>query len=88
MRKRRKYIDHEFLQSIGDNMRELRVDRDLSQEQLAKRCGVHRTYITEIENGQRNISALTMLSMAEGLEVQPCVLLHCEKDHERSESIE
>lgn len=60
-------------------MRVVRVGQNLSQDELAKRCGVHRTYITEIENGQRNISLLTLERIALALDVVAWQLLRCEE---------
>jgi DNA-binding XRE family transcriptional regulator len=82
MRKRRQHISKKALKDVGDAIRALRVERLLSQEELAERCGVHRTYITEIENGLRNISLLTLAALAEGLEVKSCVILHCPEAHD------
>jgi transcriptional regulator with XRE-family HTH domain len=83
MRKRRQHISKKALKDVGDRIRTLRVERMLSQERLAEECGVHRTYITEIENGLRNISLLTLFALADGLEVKACVILHCLETHER-----
>lgn len=41
---------------IGIRIKELRLDKKISQEQLALRAELDRTYITSVENGKRNIS--------------------------------
>ena len=41
---------------FGRAVRKLRLEQKLSQEELAERCDLHRTYISDIELGKRNIS--------------------------------
>jgi len=41
---------------VGQRIRELRKQLDLSQEGLAYKAEVDRTYVTDIENGRRNVS--------------------------------
>ena len=47
----------------------------ISQEELADRSGLHRTYIGAIERGERNISLATLELIAKGLNVTPDQLL-------------
>ena len=49
---------------FGDRVRELRVAQGLSQEVLAQKAGLHRTYIGSIERGERNISLSNMYKIA------------------------
>ena len=48
--------DKQLLQQFGKRIRQLRTDRNLSQEELSFQTGFHRTYIGMIERGERNIS--------------------------------
>ncbi len=48
----------------------------ISQEELATRSGLHRTYIGAIERGERNVSLATLELIAEGLGVKPSELLN------------
>lgn len=41
---------------FGQAVRKIRRDQGISQEELAERCGLHRTYISDIELGKRNVS--------------------------------
>jgi transcriptional regulator with XRE-family HTH domain len=52
---------------IAENVRRLRVKRSWSQEELADRCNLHRTYIGAIERGERNITVRTLFRIAEAL---------------------
>lgn len=54
---------------LGGNIRRRRRALNLSQDELAFRCGLHRTYITGIEQGARNLSFNSLLALANGLEV-------------------
>lgn len=49
-----------ILELFGQNVRKLRVERGLSQEQLADKAGLHRTYIGMIERAEKNITLLNM----------------------------
>ena len=40
----------------GQAVRKVRLEQGISQEELAYRCGLHRTYISDVELGKRNIS--------------------------------
>lgn len=57
------------------NVRRLRVAAGLSQEALADRAGLHRTYISSIERAERNVSLQNIFAIAEALGVNPDVLI-------------
>lgn len=46
----------DILTRYGQAVRKIRLERGISQEELADRCGLHRTYISDIELGKRNLS--------------------------------
>jgi transcriptional regulator with XRE-family HTH domain len=79
MRKRMHRKSQTFLQDLGDMIRNRRVECGFSQEELGKRCEVHRTYITEIENGLRNVSVLTVEKIAEALNLHSWRLFRFER---------
>ncbi len=54
---------------FGERVRELRTTRGLSQEELAFKSGVHRTYLGGIERGERNPSLRNISAIAEALGV-------------------
>ena len=45
---------------FSNNVRKYRVKQNLSQEELAEKAGVHRTYIGSVERGERNITINVM----------------------------
>jgi len=55
---------------LGKKIREQRLKKKLSQEQLAERAMLDRTYISLVERGRRNPSYLNLLKIARGLEVR------------------
>lgn len=57
------------------NLKRLRTSAGLSQEELADRAGLHRTYISSIERAQRNISLENIFVLAGALGAQPGELL-------------
>jgi transcriptional regulator with XRE-family HTH domain len=60
---------------FGHNVRRIRTEAGLSQEELAYRAKLHRTYISSIERGQRNVSVENIFAIADALKVPPGELL-------------
>jgi len=52
-----------------------RLELKLSQEELAERAGVHRTYVGMLERGEKNTTIYNIEKVAEALGVEPFVLL-------------
>jgi transcriptional regulator with XRE-family HTH domain len=61
--------------ALGTALRELREERDLTQQQLAKKAGVAPTFLSDVERGTRNPSWSTILSIAKALKVKPSELV-------------
>jgi transcriptional regulator with XRE-family HTH domain len=59
----------ELLESLSLVIRDLRISMNLSQEELAERAGLHRTYISDIERGCRNLSVWNLHRIAAALGV-------------------
>lgn len=53
--------------NLGIAIRQLRVQHGLSQEELADKSGLHRTYIGSVERGERNIALDNMIKVSEAL---------------------
>jgi transcriptional regulator with XRE-family HTH domain len=65
---------------LAENIRRLRKSTGLSQEELADRAGLHRTYISSIERCERNVSLENIFLLAVALGVEPAVLVTAVKD--------
>jgi transcriptional regulator with XRE-family HTH domain len=61
--------------ALGRAIRELRRSAGISQEGLADRSRLHRTYVGGIERGERNVSFGNLLKLANALGVKPSALL-------------
>ncbi len=68
-----------YLEQIGNRIRELRLDADLSQEKLSFACGLDRTYIGSVERGERNISVINLRKIAQALNIDVSALLIIEE---------
>jgi transcriptional regulator with XRE-family HTH domain len=55
--------------SLGRVIRDLRSKRGYSQESFAHAVGLHRTYMSDIERGERNVSLRNLVRIAATLEV-------------------
>lgn len=56
-------------QKIGERIKEVRVEKKLSQEAVAFNAGIERSFMTHIENGRRNVSVETLKKVLTGLEI-------------------
>lgn len=66
----------ELRKVLAENIRSLRAGRELSQEQLADLCGLHRTYVGAIERAERNVTLSTLEVFAKALGVSVSHLLN------------
>lgn len=57
------------------NVRRRRLELRLSQEALAERAGVHRTYVGMLERGEKNVTIYNIERIADALQVAPSTLL-------------
>ena len=65
-----RYMDNpQTRQEVGRKLKEARLKKKLSQGDVAKILGVHRTYISGLERGVRNPSLLTIQKVAKALGV-------------------
>ena len=52
---------------FGEKLRDIRLDLGYSQEELSFKAGLHRTYISSVERGKRNISITNIKKLADAL---------------------
>jgi len=57
------------LMRFGEAVRKLRQEKQISQEEFADLCGLHRTYISDIELGKRNVSLENIEKIANALDI-------------------
>lgn len=60
---------HRVLPALGIVLADVRKDRELTQEELSHRTGVHRNYIGGIERGERKPTVETIAALAEALDI-------------------
>lgn len=60
---------------LGSRIRHQRESLGFSQEDMAARCGLHRTYYGSVERGERNIALQNIVRIADALDVDPGLLL-------------
>lgn len=65
----------EIREILAENMRKCRAEQGLSQEELAAVCGLHRTYISDIERCERNLSIDNVEKIAKAFNVSVSELL-------------
>ncbi len=65
-----------ILKILGRNVQKYRLEYGWSQEELAERCGLHRTYIGSIERSERNVGLINVQLIANALEVKIEKLLY------------
>jgi len=67
------------LEKFGEKVREERLKKGLSQEDLVARAGVHRTYIGMIERAEKNITLESIQKIARALDLPLDELMRLEK---------
>ena len=65
---------------LAKNIRELRYKLNISQEELAERCGLHRTYVGSVERAERNVTLSSLETLAKALNVSIVDLLKSKKN--------
>lgn len=62
-------MQKDLLFAFGQTVRKIRLSKDISQERFADMCDLHRTYISDIELGKRNVSLENIGKMANALDM-------------------
>jgi transcriptional regulator with XRE-family HTH domain len=64
-----------FMTALSLAIQRRRQELNLSQEEISKRSGLHRTYISELERHSRNFSVKSYLKLVDALELKPSELM-------------
>ena len=62
-------MEKDILVDFGKTLRKLRTEKHISQEAFAAICNLHRTYISDVELGKRNVSLENIKRMSDALEM-------------------
>lgn len=65
----------DIIKIFGSKQKRYRIKQGLSQEKFSALCGLHRTYISDIECFQRNVSLENIQKIAEAFGIEPYKLL-------------
>ena len=76
-------MGNDILISVGSTVRKLRREKGVSQEMFASECDLHRTYMSDIELGKRNVSLENIAKIASALNISISELFtEVEKNYE------
>ena len=73
-------------QILADNLLTHRRQKQLSQEDMAELCGLHRTYIGSVERCERNVTLKTLETLAAALKISVPELLTEQEHHDKLRS--
>lgn len=68
-------MDEKILVKFGARVRRIRTSQGISQETLADKAGLHRTYIGMIERAEKNVSLKNIEKIANALEISVSELM-------------
>lgn len=69
-----------LLSTFGQKIKFLRLQKGLSQEQLAHLANLDRTYVSSVERGKRNVSLINIYKLADALNIQVGLLFNLQSD--------
>ena len=62
-------MQKDLLLAFGQTVRKIRLSKEISQERFADMCDLHRTYISDVELGKRNVSLENIEKIAKALDM-------------------
>jgi transcriptional regulator with XRE-family HTH domain len=71
-----RHAQHPVLVALGQAIRQARIDRQISQEELAHRSEIDRAYMSSIERGQQNPGFVSVARVAAALDMTLGELMH------------
>ncbi len=76
-------MNNDILKLVGRRIRDLRKEREMSQELLGEKGGFHYSYIGQIERGEKNIALMNLAKIATALDVSISQLFSYVDDEEK-----
>lgn len=64
-----KHSEREFLIALGKRIRALRLEKRISQTEIAYRCGFDKSNYNTIESGKRNVTVTSLLKISKALDI-------------------
>ena len=71
------------LKKLASKIKQLRIEKGFSQEELAYKCGFDRTYISMLERAKRNPTYFNLLKLADGLNISLVEILNYKSNDTR-----
>ncbi|MFT6654568.1 MAG: transcriptional regulator with XRE-family HTH domain [Marinomonas primoryensis] len=71
-------MEQRLLEQFGARVKDARIAKALSQEQLGSLADLDRTYVSGVERGKRNVSLVNIAKLAKALDLQMSLLLDFE----------
>jgi len=68
-------VAKDIQRALGRNIRKLRKAREWSQERMAEACGMHWTYIGQVERGERNLTLQSLSAITKAFDLKTWELL-------------
>ncbi len=68
-------VKHGYLSRFGQGVKKFRSAAGFSQEELADRAGIDRSYLGGIERGEHNLALINIIKIADALSLPPSELL-------------
>lgn len=65
----------EDVQRLGERIRDIRIERRMTQEDVADRADINRTHVSDIERGRKPPTVTTLYRLAHALRVHPADIL-------------
>jgi len=67
--------DTKILNKIGDKLKVARLEKNLTQLEVAKKAGINGNYYAKVERGEASLSVITLLKLVTALELKSSDLL-------------
>ena len=68
-----------ILMRLGKNLKKYRLEKNMTQETLAEKVGIHPTYVGKIESGKNNLSVKMLFKISRALNITLCEVFDFDK---------